>query len=165
YINMLLHLDEIPRLHYALASLFTWLLLAGYVILPGAFTSIRNSRILSEEAGAAGKAVVKAAQTWPVLTVASICCVGGASGMCYLWYRWKNNYIWLSRKIIEPGMLNSLAGLITTIVNVYTARNKYWSRTAIITATVMGTCASILMVSFYIYNFRKLEDVRKEHDR
>jgi len=101
YINMLLHLDKIPRLHNALASLFTWLLLAGYVILPGAFTSIRNSRVLSEEAGAAGKAVVKAAQTWPVLTVASICCVGGASGMCWLWYRWKSNYIWLSRKIIE----------------------------------------------------------------
>ncbi|MAD82563.1 MAG: hypothetical protein CL912_06335 [Deltaproteobacteria bacterium] len=62
-------------------------------------------------------------------------------------------------------MLNSLAGLITTIVNVFTARNKYWSRTAIITATVMGTCASIFMVSFFIYNFWMLEDVRKEHDR
>ena len=101
YINMLLHIDEISRVHNALASLFTWLLLAGYVILPGAFTSIRNSRVLSEEAGVAGKAVVKAAQTWPVLTVASICCVGGASGMFWLWYIWRNNYLWLSRKIIE----------------------------------------------------------------
>ncbi|KAH7363985.1 hypothetical protein BKA65DRAFT_490136 [Rhexocercosporidium sp. MPI-PUGE-AT-0058] len=165
YINMLLHIDEIPWWHSTLASLFTWLLLAGYVILPGAFTSIRNSRVLSEEAGAAGKAVVKAAQTWPVLTVASVCCVGGASGMCWLWVKWRNNYIWLLRKIIEPGMLNSLAGLITTIVNVYTARDKYWSRTAIITATVMGTCASILMISFFIHNFWNLKHVREEHLR
>tara|TARA_R110002060_G_scaffold20383_1_gene27758 strand:+ start:768 stop:893 length:126 start_codon:yes stop_codon:yes gene_type:complete len=29
----------------------------------------------------------------------------------------------------------------------------------------MGTCASIFMVSFFIYNFWMLEDVRKEHDR
>lgn len=101
YVDMLLQLDEIPWWHNVLASLFTWLLLAGYVILPGAFASIRNSRVLSEEAGAAGKAVVKAAQTWPVLTVALICCIGGASGMSWLWLRWKKNYIWLLRKIIE----------------------------------------------------------------
>lgn len=62
-------------------------------------------------------------------------------------------------------MLNSLAGLITTIVNVYTARSKYWSRTAIVTATVTGGCASILMISFYVYNFWKLEKIRKEHCR
>jgi hypothetical protein len=100
YMNMLLQLKQIPWWHNVLASLCTWLLLAGYVVLPGAFTSIRNSRVLSEEAGAAGKAVVKAAQTWPVLLVASICCAVGASGMCWLWYRWKKNYIWLLNKII-----------------------------------------------------------------
>jgi predicted histidine transporter YuiF (NhaC family) len=80
--KMLLQLDEILWWHNVLASLFTWLLLAGYVVLPGAFTSIRNSRVLSEEAEAAGKAIVNAAQTWPVLLVASMCCAAGASGMC-----------------------------------------------------------------------------------
>jgi hypothetical protein len=100
YMNMLLQLDEIPWWHDILASLCTWLLLAGYVVLPGAFTSIRNSQVLSDEAGAAGKAVVKAAQTWPVLLVASICCATGVSGMAWLWYRWKRNYVWLLNKII-----------------------------------------------------------------
>lgn len=87
YMKMLLQLDEIPWWHDILASLCTWLLLAGYVVLPGAFTSIRNSQVLSKEAGAAGKAVVKAAQTWPVLLVASICCAIGVSGMGWLWHR------------------------------------------------------------------------------
>jgi predicted histidine transporter YuiF (NhaC family) len=98
--NMLLELDEIPWWHDILASLCTWLLLAGYVVLPGAFTSIRNSRVLSDEAGAAGKAIVKAAQTWPVLLVASICCAIGVSGMAWLWYSWRRNYVWLLNKII-----------------------------------------------------------------
>lgn len=100
YINMLLELDKIPWWHNLLASLCTWLLLAGYVVLPGAFTSIRNSQVLSEEAGAAGKAVVKAAQTLPVLIVALICCAIGVSGMAWLWCRWGRNYVWLLNKII-----------------------------------------------------------------
>ncbi|KAH9205822.1 hypothetical protein DL95DRAFT_316799, partial [Leptodontidium sp. 2 PMI_412] len=73
--------------HNVLASLFTWLLLTGYVILPSAFTSIRNSRVLSKEASATGKVVVKVAQIWPVLTVTLICCVRGALRMCWLWLR------------------------------------------------------------------------------
>ncbi|KAH8587311.1 hypothetical protein B0O99DRAFT_492690, partial [Bisporella sp. PMI_857] len=165
YITMLLQLDEIPWWHNILASLCTWLLLAGYVVLPGAFTTIRNSRVLSEESGAAGKAVVKAAQTWPVLLVASICCGIGVSGMGWLWYRWRRNYVWLLNKIIVPGMLNSLAGLTATITNIYTARNKFWSRTAIVTAAVTGACASVLMILFFVHHFWNLRRVKEEHER
>ncbi|CZT08633.1 uncharacterized protein RAG0_13624 [Rhynchosporium agropyri] len=50
YIDMLLQLDTIPKLHNILAGVFSWLLLAGYLVLPGTFTSIRNSRTLSEGA-------------------------------------------------------------------------------------------------------------------
>ena len=100
YMEMLLQLDEIPWWHNVLASLCTWLLLAGYVVLPGAFTSISNSQVLSEKAGAAGKAVVKIAETWPVLLVASICCAIGVSGMVWLWHKWRRNYVWLLNKII-----------------------------------------------------------------
>lgn len=62
-------------------------------------------------------------------------------------------------------MLNSLAGLVTTIVNIYTARNKFWSRTAIVTAVVTGTCASILMILFSVHHFWKLRHVKEEHER
>ena len=54
---MLLDLDNISTIYNLLASLFTWLLLAGYLVLPGAFASIRNSRTLSDGAGKAGKTV------------------------------------------------------------------------------------------------------------
>jgi hypothetical protein len=97
YIEMLLQLDKIPKLHNFLASLFTWLLLAGYMILPGAFTSIRNSRTLA--AGNAGKVVVKAAQNLPLRVVGGFCFAAGTIGMFCLWWRWQVNYVWLINRI------------------------------------------------------------------
>ncbi|KDN45854.1 hypothetical protein RSAG8_04687, partial [Rhizoctonia solani AG-8 WAC10335] len=43
YMNMLLELDAVPRFHNMLASFFTWVLLAGFVIFPGTFASIQYS--------------------------------------------------------------------------------------------------------------------------
>lgn len=100
YIDMLLDLDNISTIYNLLASLFTWLLLAGYLVLPGAFASIRNSRALSDGAGRAGKAVVKAAQNIGLLWAAGFCCVLGASGMCWLGWLWQRNYVWLVNRII-----------------------------------------------------------------
>jgi hypothetical protein len=81
YMNMLLELDEIPWWYNILASLFTWLLLAGYIVFPGAFISISNSRVLSQEASAASKDVVKVVHILPVLLVASLCYGAGAVRM------------------------------------------------------------------------------------
>ncbi len=100
YIDMLLQLDEIPRLHNILAGVFGWLLLAGYLVLPGTFTSIRNSRVLEEGAGKAGKVVVKAAQNLPLLWVAGFCCGVASLGMVFLGRFWYNNYIWMTNRII-----------------------------------------------------------------
>jgi predicted membrane protein len=60
-------------------------------------------------------------------------------------------------------MLNSLAGLIATITNIYTARNKFWSQTAIVTAAITGTCTSILMILFFVDYFWNLRRVKEEH--
>ena len=62
-------------------------------------------------------------------------------------------------------MLNSLAGLIATITNIYTARDKFWSRTAIVTAGITGTCASILITLFFIHYFWKLRHIKEEHKK
>ena len=48
YVDMLLHLDTIPRLDNILASLFTWLLLAGYLVFPATFISLSESKALSQ---------------------------------------------------------------------------------------------------------------------
>ena len=42
YVNMLLALDDIPKLHNMLAKFFNWILLAGFVLFPGTFTSLKN---------------------------------------------------------------------------------------------------------------------------
>ena len=42
YVNMLLALDDIPNLHNLLAAFFNWILLAGFILFPGTFTSLKN---------------------------------------------------------------------------------------------------------------------------
>jgi hypothetical protein len=42
YVNMLLALDDIPNLHNMLAKFFNWILLAGFILFPGTFTSLKN---------------------------------------------------------------------------------------------------------------------------
>ena len=52
YVNMLLALDDIPNYWNLLASFFTWILLAGFLLFPGTFTSWREEQ--AEAAGAGG---------------------------------------------------------------------------------------------------------------
>lgn len=42
YVNMLLALDGIPKMFNIMASFFTWLLLAGFLLFPGTFSSLGN---------------------------------------------------------------------------------------------------------------------------
>jgi len=64
----------------------------------------------------------------------------------------------------RPVTLNSVAGLITTLVNVYTAQKSVWSVTAKITAIVTGSCVGVAGCLFAIYNFWALRSVRKSHE-
>jgi uncharacterized iron-regulated membrane protein len=102
YINMLLQLNTIPGVYNILAGLFTWLVLAGYIVLPGTFTSLRNSQTVTAvaEASKAGRLVLKAYHNLGLLWIAAICCAIGVSGMCWLGWMWKKNYIWLRDRII-----------------------------------------------------------------
>lgn len=61
YVNMLLALDSIPRLHTMLAGFFTWILLAGFVLFPGTFTSLQNANV-----PAAGEVVLGAVAHVPL---------------------------------------------------------------------------------------------------
>jgi len=86
YIKMLLQLDEIPNLQNFLAGFFTWILLAGYMVFPGTFISLRHSKTVKDAAdnGKTGKTVVYTVQNMPLLWLAAICCIGGTFGMCWL---------------------------------------------------------------------------------
>jgi len=63
----------------------------------------------------------------------------------------------------SPGLLNSVAGFITTIVNIYTARSGFWSVSAIITASVTGGCTIFMIGCFLIYDTWLLTTIKKEH--
>lgn len=101
YVAMLLELDEIPRRHNFYASLFTWLILAGYIVFPGTFTSLQSSDSVQEEASKtpAGKIILHTVQNASLLWVAGACCLFGVVGIALLWKRWKRNYIWLVNRI------------------------------------------------------------------
>jgi hypothetical protein len=49
YMNMLLALDDIPPLFNLMASFFTWILLAGFVLFPGTFASWKNQNTSETE--------------------------------------------------------------------------------------------------------------------
>jgi hypothetical protein len=42
YMQMLLALDDIPMIYNLSASFFTWILLAGFILFPGTFTSLQT---------------------------------------------------------------------------------------------------------------------------
>jgi hypothetical protein len=87
---------EVPKIYlgilYAnmLASLFTWLLLAGFIIFPVTF-----SRAL-DDIGKAGKVVFGAIQNVPFLWVARTCFVCGVTGLSWHWWENRSNYIFLT---------------------------------------------------------------------
>jgi len=63
----------------------------------------------------------------------------------------------------RPGCLNSFAGLISTLINVYTQQSGTWSATAKVTAIVTGACVAVTGGLFALYNFWALEKVRRSH--
>ncbi|CZR60542.1 uncharacterized protein PAC_10438 [Phialocephala subalpina] len=166
YMSMLLSLDTIPRLHNILASFFTWILLAGFIIFPGTFTSLQklddNPSVTSS---ATATAILHSVKHVSLLVIAGVCCGIGAIGMSWLWYKWHQNYVWLLNRIFLPGCLNSFAGLISTLVQVYSQQGGDWSITARVTAIVTGAAMIVTGVLFALYNFWILERVKKMHGR
>jgi hypothetical protein len=100
YIDMLLAMDTIPRLHNILSSFFTWILLAGFIIFPGTFTTIanldNNSQIQDNHTASTILASVK---NIPLLVIAGVCSGIGTGGMVWLWWVWRQNYVWLLNKV------------------------------------------------------------------
>jgi hypothetical protein len=64
----------------------------------------------------------------------------------------------------RPTLLNALAGLLTTLVNIYSAQDGDWSIMALLTVIVT---AMVMVVSgtltAYFYFF-KLAETKKEHE-
>ncbi|KAJ8108312.1 hypothetical protein OPT61_g8262 [Boeremia exigua] len=147
YIDMLLGLDNVPRLHNILAAACVWILLAGYIVFPATFNSLSKSS-LDDKADTALKAQALAtARNVPLLYVAAAACGVGVLG------------------IFLPSLLNSVAGLVSTLVNVYSAQEGQFSVTAKVTVVVTSACAVVAAALFLLYNTVMLNLVKRRHER
>ncbi|KAJ5951035.1 uncharacterized protein N7479_009448, partial [Penicillium vulpinum] len=135
-----------------LASLAHWILLTGYLVIPGTFILLQKSDTLKQGLlkDKTGEAILNTIQNPPLLATAS------------LYWRFQQNYIWL---VNSPTLPNTLAGLLITIVNIYTAKDGDWSIIALLTfvASSLSVASSAFLI--YIYKFRKLKMVIEEHHR
>jgi hypothetical protein len=123
YIDMLLGLDTVSPLHNVLASLFVWILLAGYVVFPATFNSLQKSSYDAKANTALKAEALKTARNLPLLYVAAVACGVGIVGCLWLWWKHRGNYVWVVNRIFLPSLLNSVAGLVSTLVNVYSAQD------------------------------------------
>jgi hypothetical protein len=101
--EMLLHLDRIPRLHNILAAGFGWILLAGFLVIPGTFTSFKQTEAYENASGNAASdianSIVNAINNVPLVYISAALSGVGALGCISLWYQWRKNYVWLINRI------------------------------------------------------------------
>ena len=97
YQRKVLEADAVKVGYNILAALYSWLLLAGFVVAPGTFTSLQKAGMLGKFD--AGKLVPKAVQHMPSFWIAIVCCSVGMVGLLWLWWKLKDNYVWLATKL------------------------------------------------------------------
>ena len=166
YIDMLLGLDSVSPFHNILASLSVWILLAGYIVFPATFTALRREKADPETDSSRLKSVaLDTVRNVPLLYVAAFACGIGVLGCLYLWYKHCGNYGWVINRIFLPALLNSIAGLISTIVNVYSAQEGQYSVTAKVTIVVTAACSVVAAALFLVYNTVMLRLVKRRHER
>jgi len=159
--DMLLALDDIPTTYNLLASFFTWILLAGFVLFPGTFTTLQTVDL----GNGVGAALVSRIVNLPLFIVAFLCTGIGIIGMGYLWWRWMKNYIWLVNRIFLPGLMNALAGVLSTIVNIYGVQHGVFVTSSIVTISVTGGVAVVCGLLTLWYGVWLLGRIKRRHAR
>lgn len=95
----LIELDKIPTRHNLLATFFSWLLLGGYMVLPGTFASLHNLEVGKDNTHRIGK-ILRVVNNRPLLIAGGASCFIGIIGMSSLSWIQKKNSDWLSSYII-----------------------------------------------------------------
>ena len=90
FLQMLLDLDRIPWYHNIGAVLFSWVLLAGYVVVPGTFTSLQRSKAVEEHLHGSDPqcALLNIVQNPLLLVISSILFIIGLPSLLWLGYTW-----------------------------------------------------------------------------
>jgi len=162
YVNMLLALDDIPAVHNLSAGFFNWILLAGFILFPGTFASLRN--LSATNGGQVPSSLINTVTQLPLYIVAWVCCGIGITGMIWLWWRWRKNYIWALNRIFLPGLLNSLAGLLSTIANIFGVQHGELSTTSKSTLIVTTASSGVFGILTLFYALWLVRRVKARHD-
>lgn len=107
---MIIEADEISWQHNVFASAAHWTLLAGYLVIPGTFTSLQKSDAIQSGLieNKAGELILSTIQNPPLLVIACVFFFVGLSSMGWLFYKNRTNYIWLiSRIFMSVPLFNS----------------------------------------------------------
>ncbi len=103
---MLQRCEEIPLWEGVAISALTWLLLAGYLVFPSTFASIRKSDVLNK-AGDIGRSVDHVVRNVPLIYFASFLCLLSSAGLVWFWWQRRDNYVWILRRISRYGYAKS----------------------------------------------------------
>ncbi|KAJ5641198.1 hypothetical protein N7490_005198 [Penicillium lividum] len=167
YVRMMVEADKIPWQYNVLASAAHWVLLAGYLVVPGTFTSLQTSKEVNSTLSnnEAGSLMLDTIKNPPLLAMAIFFFVTGIGIMGWLYWEYQSNYLWLINHIFMPTLLNAFAGLVTTLVSLYTGHGGDWSIMALLTVICSTISMAASLVLLIIYQLWKLKRLKQEHDR
>lgn len=101
YTQMLKEEAEMDWRYNLGAGIGNWVLLAGYLVVPGTFTSLNNSGEVGQklQENNAGRVLLKTIQNPPLLVIACIFLALGGSLLGWLSVKFKDSYSWLINRI------------------------------------------------------------------
>ena len=84
-----------------MVSAANWVLLAGYLVIPGTFTSLKESSQVEKALNKnnAGRAALNTIQNPPLLVIACLFLAVGATALVLLYRKFRPNYTWLVNKL------------------------------------------------------------------
>lgn len=101
YVRMILEADGIAWQDNVLASTAHWILLAGYLVIPGTFTSLQKSDTVRNDLAEnkTGEWILNTIQNPPLLAIACVLFISGLAIIGWLFWEYRGNYIWLINRI------------------------------------------------------------------
>lgn len=101
YVRMIVEADQVPWQYNVLASAAHWVLLAGYLVMPGTYTSLQKSDAVHNglAQNEAGELILDTIQNPPLLVTACLFFTTGLAVMAWLSWEYRNNYIWLVNRV------------------------------------------------------------------
>lgn len=157
YMNMAMSTERIPRVHNILSNVFAWMILLAFILAPANFCGQADG----------DDDVVSYHPIPSTALLAASCTIFGLGSLGMLWLAlcWRRNYIWLMNRIYLPLMLNSLAGIIGSLVIVDIQNHMWFSVAAYVSLGIEGATLLLSGSLFFYTHYLLLGKLKREHVR